>query len=155
MRPLYQTVHFSSDNKTHSHFFARKNSFVTLISMLFLPTRSLHLALSHSTEKSMFLSSQNNLPKITYLSKITYTSFSYKTSSFFPKLIIKKISLSNLSQHNNINNSPQIIKDHNSPLMTHFLQNSSNQQQFNHNFTNSNTQGIIYHQQHNITSIKA
>jgi len=70
------------------------------------------------------------------------------------KLITKNRNSSNLCKHNNINNSPQITKNHNSPLITHFLQNSLIQQQFNHNFTNSNTQDIIYHQQHYITSIK-
>ena len=122
--------------------------------------RSLHLAISLSTEKFTFIPSQNSLVKIiyTHLSfKITLTNFSIQKPKFSsqnfsqPKLITTKRSSSILSQHSNINNSPQFIKNHNSPFMTHFLQNSLNQQQLNHSFTNSNTQGIIYHQQHNIT----
>jgi len=64
-------------------------------------------------------------------------------------------SSSNLTKHNNINNSLQITKDHNSPFMSHFLQNSLKQQKLNHNSQLENTQGITCYQQHNITSIKA
>ena len=110
VRPLYLTVRFASDSKTHLCIFVRKNPLVT-----------------------PFL-----------------VSFSFKT----PRLMIKNISSSSLTQQNNIKNSPPIIKIHNSPLMTHFLQNSLKQQQLNHNFTNDNTKGINYHQQHNIASIK-
>jgi len=73
--------------------FARKIQTVNPFSMQFSPTRSLHLALSHSKKKFKFLPFQNNLSKITYdyLSfEITYTSFSLKTPSFFPKLFTTK-----------------------------------------------------------------
>ena len=114
--------------------------------MSFSPTRSLHLALSHSTKNSSFSHPKIIFPKslmTAYHSKSLILAFHSKlqvSSQNFsqPRLMIKNRSSSSLTQHNNINNSPQIIKIHNSPLMTNFLQNSLKQQQLNHNFTNNN-----------------
>jgi hypothetical protein len=143
------------------HHFARKIQTVNLISIPFSAMCSLHLALSHSTKTFMFITSQNSLLKITYnhlsfksLKLVFHTKTQVSSQNFSqPKFIIKNRSSSIISHHNK--NSPEIIKNHNSPLWPIFIQNSLNQQQLNHNFTYSNTQGIIYHQQHNITSIKA
>jgi len=90
--------------------------------------RSLHLALSYSTENSCFSHPKTAYSKslITpYFPKSLKLAFHPKTqvssqNTLQPNLITKNISSSNLTQHNNINNSPQIIKNHNSPFMTHF-----------------------------------
>jgi len=81
VRPLHQTMLFASDSKTRSHIFVRQNLLVTLISVPFSPTRSLHLALSHSTKKLFFSHPKETSPKsliITYLSKSLKLAFHTK-----------------------------------------------------------------------------
>ena len=48
------------------HHFARKNQTVNRISVLFSPTRSLHLTLSYSTEKSTFQPPQKAFSKTSH-----------------------------------------------------------------------------------------
>jgi len=116
VHPLYQTVRFVSNSKTHSRVFAY--AFVTFSSITFY--RKIHVS---------------PIPKLSYSNSLIlafHTKTQVSSQNFSkPKLIIKNKNLSNLSQHNIINSSPQINKNHNSPFMTHFYKTH----QINNNLT--------------------
>ena len=107
-RPCHLTKRFTDGRVTYTHGRCR--------------LRSLHLALSYSTEKFMFIPSQNNLSKITYnhLSfKITYTSFSLKNPSSSQNLSQPKLITKN--RIFNLSNSPNTKESFNNQLFKMFI----------------------------------
>ena len=138
------------------HRFAHKISIVYPISILFSPTHSNHLNLSHSIEKSCFPSLiQLNpfSPKITYFPKTIKTTFSFKTqfssqTSSYPKLMNQNINYTYVYSSPQDHQLTQNVKNHISLFLTHFLKNSTNNNNLNHNNTIIDTQGMNHHQQY-------
>jgi len=83
------------------------------------------------------------------------TKINFLPNNFSPKTFDQKqkfIQLISTQEHQNFTS---IHQESQFTINDPFSSKLNKQQQLNHNFTNNNTQGINYHQQHNITSIKA